>query len=129
MARLLRTERPVAILATFWLLILPPCLPAQAQSVVTPAEERYAEWRAVPFTCHDLVVAQATKDSIDEDDNQSAIFAWIQAFPKLAERRDRINDAALQTEVLKWCSDAQTSGSGNTPLPDVVEKAWLMLGY
>ena len=107
-----------------------PLAVLRAQQIDAPAENRYADWRNSPFTCRDLVAADAGKDaSTDDNANYDAIIDWEKSFPKLAERRDLVNVAALQETVLKWCSDRNMMTDPKTPLADVVEKAWRMMGY
>jgi len=104
--------------------------PALAQQIDAPAENRYAAWRSAPFTCSDLVEADANKtNSTDATENYNAIVDWETEFPKLAERRDRQTISDLKEAVLKWCSDPNVPASGSTALADVVEKVWRLMGY
>ena len=118
--------------ALCWLLMFAavPFSAARARQADTSADQRYAAWRSAPFTCHDLVAADAGKDdSTDTTGNYDAIMAWEAEFPKLGEHRDRDTSAELQATVLKWCNDLAASGNTNPALADVVEKAWRMMGF
>jgi hypothetical protein len=103
---------------------------ASAQPLEAPSEKRYAAWRDEPFTCSQLIAADASKnDSVDETGNYKAITEWEAQFPKLRERHDLANTAELQTAVLKWCNDAAATDHSDPVLADVVEKVWRMMGY
>jgi hypothetical protein len=135
----MRTRFAAVIVGAAFALAAVPAELAQAQDAaepdvtpnLSPSDSKYAAWRDVPFTCRDLLASEAAHDSTDEDENEngSAIFAWIQAFPKLAERRDRQTGPALQAGVIKWCSDQSAAGNSGARLPDVVEKVWRLLGF
>ena len=105
-----------------------PVAAAIAQPLESPSENLYAAWRATPFTCSQLIAADAGKDDSDETGNYQAITDWEAQFPKLRERRDLRNTAELQASVLKWCNDAGVNHS-DPALADVVEKVWRMMGY
>jgi hypothetical protein len=102
---------------------------AVAQPIEAPDENRYTAWHDVPFTCSQLIAAEAGKDdSTDETVNYQAIMDWEAQFPKLRERRDMQSKAQLQASVLKWCNDAAANRT-DPVLADVVEKVWRMMGY
>ena len=112
------------------LLAVAPLATAGAQSDDAAKQQHYAAWADAPFTCRDLVDADAGRDSSeDAKGNYDAIISWEYDYPGLADHRDVQNRSRLSDDVVKWCADLAGTGRDRTEkLSSVVEKAWRMIG-